>query len=225
MKRVIIKFLSILSLLFIFCSFICSIQKNTCYSNDNYNLSTSLNNTKSEEKQTQKVDKKQEEGNDNKKPKLSGSYEKDWIGTYTYGQSPGWVTIYQTRRLIETCSAYPSSQLPIGFKVEYNGGGNIDIIWSSSANLGTYDFFVFAGDFTGGGLEIACTLTIQYATPTGFRYPSDQHRINGSSFNVSASFSNYRDISPSNNQFTWSVNDPSILSFSTTSTTSVWWWR
>ena len=73
MKRVIIKFLSILSLLFIFCSFICSIQKNTCNSNGNDNLSTSLNNTKSEEKQTQKVDKKQEEGNDNKKPKLSAT--------------------------------------------------------------------------------------------------------------------------------------------------------
>ena len=71
MKRVIIKFLSILSLLFIFCSFICSIQKNTCNLNGNDNLSTSLNNTKSEEKQTQKVDKKQEERNDNKKPKLS----------------------------------------------------------------------------------------------------------------------------------------------------------
>ena len=76
MKRVIIKFLSILSLLFIFCNFICSIQKNTCNSNGNDNLSTSLNNTKSEEKQTQKVDKKQEERNDNKKPKLSESYVK-----------------------------------------------------------------------------------------------------------------------------------------------------
>ena len=65
MKRVIIKFLSILSLLFIFCNFICSIQKNTCNSNGNDNLSTSLSNTKSEEKQTQKVDKKQEEENDN----------------------------------------------------------------------------------------------------------------------------------------------------------------
>ena len=84
MKRVIIKFLSILSLLFIFCSFICSIQKNTCNSNGNDNLSTSLNNTKSEEKQTQKVDKKQEEGNDNKKP--TDYTVLTWSGKYKYGQ-------------------------------------------------------------------------------------------------------------------------------------------
>ena len=110
--------------------------------------------------------------------------------------------IYKTSRLIETYKAYPSSQLPIGFKVEYDGGECIYITWSSSANLGTYNFFVYAGDFIAGGIELACNLTIQYANPTGFRYPSDQHRINGSSFNVSASFSNYRDIFPSNNRFT-----------------------
>ena len=98
--------------------------------------------------------------------------------------------------------ASTSSQLPIGFKVDYDGDKDISIIWSSSANLGTYNFNVIASNNFGEGVKIACTLTIQYANPTGFRYPSDQHRINGSTFNVSASFSNYRDISPSNNRFT-----------------------
>ena len=45
MKRVIIKFLSILSLLFIFCNFICSIQKNTCNLNGNDNLTKIINKT------------------------------------------------------------------------------------------------------------------------------------------------------------------------------------
>ena len=118
MKRVIIKFLSILSLLFIFCNFICSIQKNTCNSNGNDNLSTSLSNTKFEEKQTQKVDKKQEEENDNKKPKLSTEYtELTWSGTYTYGQSPGWVTIAAFHDGISSIKIWDQAyaKLPSGF--------------------------------------------------------------------------------------------------------------
>ena len=220
MKRVIIKFLSILSLLFIFCSFICSIQKNTCNLNGNDNLSTSLNNTKSEEKQTQKVDKKQEERNDNKKPKLSAE-EREWSRTYPYGQAPGYVPVYELDNSdwINSYDVSDYTRLPLDFSI-HQTKRSIFITWSNSASPGTYYFIIRVKTPHVSDIYVVCTLKIQYATPTGFRYPSDQHRINGSSFNVSASFSNYPYISPSNNQFTWSVNDPSILSFSTTSTTS-----
>ena len=201
MKRVIIKFLSILSLLFIFCNFICSIQKNTCNSNGNDNLSTSLSNTKFEEKQTQKVDKKQEEENDNKKPKLRNDIIL-WSGTYSYGELPGWVTIAVFEDYVWSVDLAENfySNCPSGFDYKYSGK-YVLITWNSSASLDTYKFHFNVR--TDNRFRIDCILTIQYATPTGFRYPSDQHRINGSSFNVSAWFSNYPYISPSNNRFTW----------------------